>query len=197
MRDIPDVPVFEDFEGVRKWLRERFAGAYANNLLDRDLEIRKAVDEKHAPILIPQVTIDAAHIQKNLAAASAGAIWTALSWGNSTSTTSGSYQTAVSYVGRGVLTKCAIAEVTAGTTNPRTMGVRITLDGRVLYDVANALTRESAMHVIVGNILEISGALVAVTDETPGLPFNASCLIEYVSDGTRTCSIGWKIAKKL
>lgn len=197
MSDLPNIPEFKDLGDVQKWLQDRFAGAYAADLLDRDLEIRKAVNEKHAPVLIPQVTIDAAHAQKNLAAATVGAVWTAISWQNTANTTSASYQTAVDYIGRGVLTKCAIAEITAGANNNRSFSVKITIDGNVVYEGAPALTRESAIRVVVGNIVEVSASLAGITDDCPGLPFNASCKIEYASDGTRTLHVGWKIAKKL
>lgn len=195
MSQIPGVPEFKELGDVQKWLEERFAGAYATNLQDRDLEIRKAVNEKHAPILIPQVTIDAAHSQRSLASASGD--WTGLNWQSSTSTTSGSEQTAVEYIGRGILTKLAVAEVTSGGASARTFGnTTITIDGNVVFQGV-PITGESRIRVIVGNLLGVSGTDLAVIDGHPGLPFNASCKITYISDGTRTLSIGWKIAKKL
>jgi hypothetical protein len=197
MSDIPGVPEFKELGEVKKWLEDRFASQYAGFGRDIEQEIRRVINEKHAPILIPQVTIDAAHAQKNLAAADAGANWAALSWQNSASTTSNAYQTALNHTGRGILTKLAIAEVTSGTNNNRTFGVKLTIDGNVLYDVANALTRESAIRVIVGNLIDVSGTNFALVDGSIGLPYNQNCKIEYISDGTRTLSIGWKVAKKL
>ena len=195
MSNIPDVPEFKELDDVRRWLRERFAAVYHDDLDDRDLELRKKVNEKHAPILIPQVSIDAAHSQRSLS--SAATDWSGLNWQNSASTTSGAIQTALDYVGRGVLTKLAVAEVTSGGATARTFGVTtITIDGNVVYQAA-PITGESRIRVIVGNLSGVSGTNLAIADEFPGLPFNASCKIEYISDGVRTLSIGWKIAKKL
>lgn len=196
MATLPGVPDFEDVSDVKKWLEEQFAGNYA--LFGKDLEtrFRKMLTEEHAAILVPQTTIDAAHAQKNLTAASAGAIFTAFSLEKTGSTTANTNQTIVDYQGRGVLTKFGIAEVTAGLTNPRTFGAKITIDGNVIYDVSNALTRESSIRVIVGNLFDVSGTNIGWTDGVPGIPFNSQCKLEYVSDGTRTLSYGYKISKK-
>lgn len=164
---------------------------------DIEEHLTRMINEKHAPIMIPRVTIDAAHSERNIAAASAGAIWTAFMLQNTATSTSASAATAVEYLGRGVLTKFAIAEVTSGGINPRTFGAKITIDGNVLYDVSNAVTRESSIRVIIGNLVDVSGTNLGWIDAHPGLPFNSQCKLEFTSDGTRTLTAGWKIAKKL
>lgn len=171
----------------------------ALDALQKDIEeqFTLAINGKHAPIMVPRVTIDAAHSQQNFAAASASAIAAAFSLQNTATSTSASVATAVEYLGRGVLTKFAIMEVTAGATNSRTFGAKLTIDGNVVYDVSNALTRESAIRVIVGNLVNVSGTNLGFLDEAPGLPFNSQCKLEFTSDGTRTLTAAWKIAKKL
>ena len=203
MSDLPGIPEFATLEDVRTWLQDQFAGNYATSFRSRDDEIAKMLNEKHAPILIPKVAVDAAHGKFNLVAASAGGIWTNLNWGNSTTTTAGTLQTAVNYLGRGVLTKCVIAEVTSAGTGAivnADTGLVITIDGTKVYDNdgTGVISRQSSMRVVVGNFFfTLSTDSPCVLDEVPGLPFNASCKIEYRSNAVGTISIGWKIAKKL
>jgi hypothetical protein len=125
------------------------------------------------------------------------AIWTAFSLANTASTTSSTYTTAVEYLGRGVLTKFGIAEVTSGALVNRALGARLTIDGNILYADTSAVSRESSLRVIVGNLINVSGTNLGWTDAVPGLPFNSQCKLEIRSDGTRTTTSAWKIAKKL
>jgi hypothetical protein len=199
MSDIPGVPEFETLDDVRRYLVDNFAGKYATDLQDRDLEARKAVNEKHAPILIPRVTIDPAYAITNVAAASAAAIFSGFAFQNTFTTTNNGFVTAVSYTGRGILTKALVGEFTsAGTTAGRNGGIQITIDGNVVYTAANATTRQSSFRTIVGNQLEIAAANYALFGAYPGLPFNSSCLIEISGNASGdTISAGWHIAKKL
>ncbi len=52
------------------------------------------------------------------------------------------------------------------------------------------------MHVVVGGIAIIGTTMISVNESAIGLPFNTSCKIEFKSDGTRSITAGWKIAKK-
>lgn len=200
MIEIPYVPEFQDVQEITKWLREQFAGRYATALRERDDEIARMLNEKHAPILIPRVTIDPAHASKNLTAASAVAIWAALTWdsGSTATTTSSSFATAVNYVGRGILTLAVVAEVTSGATNVRNGGMRITIDGNEVYSATNSIARNSAWRVVVGRQIDVSGTNIAIIPTYPGLPFNSSCLIEIIGNASGdTITAGWHIAKKL
>lgn len=179
----------------RKRFSESLAGRSLAEALDdfqRDIEreFNMAINEKHAPIMVPRVTIDAAHAQVNSTTAYTGTNFNAA---QTATTTSASFATAINYVGRGVLTKFLIAEVTSGGAISRQFGAKITIDGNVVYSDSNALTRETATRVIVGNL----NGTVSILDEFPGLPFNQSCKLEFASDGTRTLTAAWKIAKKL
>lgn len=197
MRDIPNVPDFQTPQEVSDWLKKWFAGKYSTDQLDREIAERKPLNEKHAAVLVPVATIDAAHTQKNLAGASAAAIWTALSLEKTASTANSSYTTAVEITGRGILTKFAVAEVTSGGISTRVFGAKLTIDGTVIYqDDSSALVRESAIRVIVGNLIDVSGTNIGFTD-SPGFPFNAQCKLEIKSDGTRTLSAAWKVLRKL
>lgn len=159
--------------------------------------VNGVIDRKHAPILIPAVTIDAAHGTMNVTAASAGSIFTNFNVGQSASTTSASTQTAVNYTGRGVLTKCFLMEKTSGGTTNYSALLKITIDGNVVYNQSATLTRESQLHVVVGNQAVYGTDLIGIIDDDMGLPFNKSCKIEYASDGTITTTVAWKIKKKL
>jgi hypothetical protein len=196
--DLPGVPEFQSLADVKRWLENVFAGQYSGFGRDIETELRKPLKNDHGSLLIPAVTIDAAHSQVSLTAATAAAQFARFKLQNTGTSTSASAATAVDYVGRGVLTKFGIAEVTAGATTARTFGAKITLDGNVIYDVSNALTRESAVRIIVGNAyVDVNDTSFGWFDEVPGLPFNSSCKLEYTSDGTRTLTAAWKIAKKL
>lgn len=177
---------------------EKLLDALAARDKDIEKEFNLSINQKHAPILVPRVTIDPAHKQKGLAPGSAVANWTALNWQNELSTTANTFQTAVNYVGRGILTRAVFAEITSAGSAIRVFGGRITIDGNVVYSDATAcVVRESAWRVVVGTYSETGGTNHAILDAAIGLPFNNSCLIELVSDGTRTFTVGWHIDKKL
>lgn len=155
---------------------------------------------EHAAILVPRISIDSDHGPFNLVAANAAANWSALAWRTSTTTTSSSLVTALDYSGRGVLTKCVIAEVTsAAPAGLAGVELQITIDGNVVYSNASAIARQSQWRVVVGNQINVGGANYGITDEVPGLSFNRNCKIEFASNntGTATISLGWKVAKKL
>lgn len=198
--DLPGVPDFSGLDDVKKYLIEQFAGQYANFGKDLEGKFRKMLNEKHASVLIPQTTIDAAHATKNLTAASAGAIWTAFSIPatSQASTTSTSTQVAIDYSGRGILVKAAIAEITSGATTARNTALfKITIDGNVVYNNTSSLSRQSQILVVVGNLVDVSGTNLGFLDEN-GYPFNSQCKIEYTTSavGGDTTTVAWKIIKK-
>lgn len=176
---------------------EEVIASLASFQTDAEQEFTLMINDKHAPIMIPRVTIDSAHNVLQLTAANSVAILAQLVLTNTAASTSATIQTAVSYTGRGILTKCIIGEFSGVGTVAYNAELKITIDGNVVYDVANAITRQQQIRVVVGNLIDIQAdAQLAVTDGYPGLPFNNSCLIEYKSDGTRNTTVGWKIAKK-
>lgn len=188
-------------DGIDPDLKKYLQGLNAR-IAEYGIEVQKAVldmiDRKHAPILIPVVAIDASHAKQNITAASAGTIFTNLALQNTAASTSSSLQTAVSYTGRGVLTKLVAIEKTSGGTTAYNAAVKVTIDGNVVYNDSAALARQSQMRVILGNQLITGTDLISVTHSSIGLPFNQSCKIEYSSsDGTTTTTVGWNISKKL
>lgn len=153
-----------------------------------------AINEKHAPILIPRTTIDAAHTQIN--SATANTTWTNQNWVNTASSLSASVQTALTYTGRGVLRLCAVTEKASGGTAAFNAELKITIDGNVVYDDAACLNREQSYRVVLGQYIDTTGGGMFL-DDPIGLPFNATCKIEYKSDGTRTVTVGYRVSKKL
>lgn len=201
MASLPGVPDFSNFADVKKYLEEQFAGNYA--LFGKDIEgkMRKMLTEEHASVLVPQTTIDAAHAVKNLTAASASAIFAAFSIpsGSQTTTTSTSTQVAIDYSGRGILTKALLAEVTSGAVSARGSALfKITIDGNVIYNNTSALSRQSQILVVVGNLIDVSGTNLGLVDGH-GFPFNSQCKIEFTtsSSGGDTVTAAWKIIKKV
>ena len=89
-----------------------------------------------------------------------------------------------------------LGEFAAGATAAFNAELKITIDGTVVYDDAACIARESSMHVVVGGIAIIGTTMISVNESAIGLPFNTSCKIEFKSDGTRSITAGWKIAKK-
>ncbi len=198
--DLPGVPDFGSLDDVKKYLVEQFAGQYANFGKDLEGKFRKMLTEEHASVLVPQTTIDAAHALKNLTAASAAAIFAAFSIpsGSQASTSSTSTQVAVDYSGRGILTKALLAEVTSGASALRNGALfQITIDGNIVYTNSSALSRQSQILVVVGNLVDVSGTNLGLIDGH-GFPFNSQCKIEYTtsSAGGDTVTAAWKIIKK-
>lgn len=188
-------------EGIDPALKSYLQGLNAR-ISEYGIAVQQAVngviDRKHAPILIPAVTIDASHAKLSITAASAATIFNNLALQNTASSTSSSLQTAVNYTGRGVLTKCLAIEKTSAGTTAYNAAVKITIDGNVVYNDTAALARQSQMRVILGNQLVTGTDLISVTHASIGLPFNQSCKIEYSSsDGTTTTTVAWNISKKL
>lgn len=164
---------------------------------DLQISLAKMIDEKHAPLMLPRVTIDSAHAQVNVTPASAGAVWNAFNLSTSAVSNANTLQTAVSYTGRGVLKLCLVTEKDSGAAAAFNAELKITIDGTVVYDDAAAIAAGSQMRVVVGNLLTIAaGTLYALTDDSIGLPFNKTCLVQYKSDGVHNTTVGWKIAKK-
>lgn len=148
----------------------------------------------------PLVTIDPAHAKTVLNAADAATIKTQMAFQNSATSLSASIQTAVNYSGSGILTKCLIGEFAALGTAAFNARLQITIDGVVVYNDTAAISRESSMRVVVGNQIVSTNTtpttLQQMIDSSIGLPFNQSCKIEYLSDGTRTVTVAWHIDKR-
>jgi hypothetical protein len=176
-----------------------FIDAVAAWQRDVEEQINIAINAKHAPIAVPITTIDIAHTQYNFAAADRVTILAGLAFGDSNTTTSASLVTAVSYTGRGVLHALTIGEFTAGGIAAATGGVKITIDGNVVCNSVALIGRQSSLRVVLGSMVigNSTPNAVSVVSDPVGLPFNSSCLVEFLSDGTRTMTVGWKIAKKL
>lgn len=176
---------------------EKYDSALSKWTDDLQVSLAQMISEKHAPVMVPRVTIDPAHAQTNVTAASATAIWNAFNLASSASTTLNTLQTAVSYTGRGVLKLCLITEKDSGAAAAFNAELKITIDGTTVYDDTAAIAAGSQMRVVVGNLLTITaGTLYALTDDSIGLPFNKTCVIQYKSDNVHTVTVGWKIAKK-
>lgn len=151
----------------------------------------------HAPFAIPRVTIDAKQAQFNFATADRTTILAALAFGTSATTASATFTTAVSYAGRGVLTMAMLGEFNAGIM-ANNGGLRLTIDGNVVYSSGAHITRQSSLRVLVGSLVVPNSAptALAIVADDDGVPFNSSCLIEFSSNGTRLVTAAWKIAKK-
>lgn len=187
-----------DKESIKPGDWEKLLEALTARDKDLETEFNLSINGKHAAIMVPRVTIDPAYKQKNLTAANAAANWAALSWQNEFSTTANAVTNAVTYNGRGILTRCVFAEITSAGTAARVFGGQITIDGNIVYqDTVAAVVRESAWRVLVGSYSETGGTNHLIVDAAIGLPFNNSCVIDLKSDGTRTFTVGWHIDKKL
>lgn len=186
---------------TKKWIEEVLqpsVSGWAQNLTQT---LSGMIDEKHAPILIPSVTIDVG--SQDIVTGSAANAWNAFDnqkLPNTAATTSNTYQTALNYTGRGVVTLVAIvAQVAAQGSTAAGASVQITIDGNVVYSAA-ANAAVNNIRMIVGSIVLIDSAnsYYEMRDDPIGLPFNKTCKIEYKS-GTngQGVTIGWKVAKKL
>ena len=171
--------------------------ALAANNTDLINYLNQMINDKHATLMIPRVTIDAAQAKINVSGADAGNTLANMYLEKFVTTTSNTIQTAVSYIGRGVLSMVMLGEFVSTGTAAFNAQLKITIDDNVVYDDAASIARESSLRVVVGGVAIIAAGQISVSESAIGLPFNSSCLIQYKSDGTRTITAGWKIAKKL
>ena len=190
--EVPGRPDFQDPANADYW--NIFAGAYAQQLQDLQLQFDRMLSEKHAPLLIPRITIDPASTEFVIVAAG----FNNLNLPNTTSTTSTSAVQAFSYTGRGVLQKLVMAEIASGGAAAQASSLDITVDGNVVFSSAVATTTQSSMKVIVGDLLlKESTSLIHVADDSIGLPYNKSIVVNYRTNVAGTIHLGWKVAKKL
>lgn len=162
----------------------------------RELELTLAgmLNEDHAPFMIPRVTIDPA---SNIAAAN-GAGYSGLQLPNTVTTASTSLATILSYTGRGVVQKLVVAEKDNGGAVANNMRLKITVDGIVLLDTAAFITNDSQIRAAVGSLNWVSASQMSLDDDSLGLPFNKTLLIQAsTASGAHTCTVGYKVAKKL
>lgn len=160
----------------------------------RDVEraLNDMLNEKHAPVLIPRVTIDAASTAFTIVAAG----FDNLKLPNSGNTSSASLTTLLTYTGRGVLQKLVIVEKTSGGAAANAIALKITVDGNVVLNDASFIPTQMQLRAAVGSLVMRSTSDVEVHDDSIGLPFNSSILIEY-STAAGTIHGGWKLSKKL
>jgi hypothetical protein len=146
-----------------------------------------------SPLLtVPTVAIDLQYLPIPMTLA----IETSMGLRNTTFTTLAPLQTAVNYLGSGLLSLVAIWERSAGAL-VLNASCRITIDGVVVFNSTTLLGTQSRFQTVVGN--QFSSAIngdIFVTDGDPVIPFNTSCNIQYASDGVSSVLIGWKINKR-
>lgn len=188
----PGVPDFADPE-LKKYL-QGYDGAFAEYTRDLEIKLARMINEKHATLLIPRVSVDIAHTA--VAINSAG--WSALALPNIASEAAGTLTTVLNYVGRGVLQKLVIAEIDSGGAGAFTCELIVTIDGNVLVSSSALLSAQSTARTVVGSQGWVSATDIHVHDDSIGLPFNESCKIEFRRiTAANTGRIGWKVAKKL
>lgn len=146
---------------------------------------------------VPTVVQDNWYLPFNEGTTTISTVWADLMLNNTNTTTSSSFVTAVNYAaGSGVLSLVLLSELTHAGAVGSNGGCRITIDGTVIISNSSAISHQSQIAAVVAGGFTANAAGELVVSESLGIPFNSSCKIEIVSDGTRTIHVGWKIIKK-
>lgn len=174
---------------------EQLVEAQAAQQTELEEYLTRMINHAHAPIAVPTTEVEASSAAFTIVAAG----FDNLNLLNTASTASTTLQEAVNFVGRGVLQKYIVVEKTSGGVLSCNITVGIKVDDTQVYYKTNSLTTQSTMRVIVGSLgIKESTSLVHVNDDSVGIPFNKSCVLQYsiTSPSTGTVHVGWKIAKK-
>lgn len=179
-------------------LRKRFAtGITPENMTQFLSELEEIlngmISQKHAPVKIPNVTIDAS--TGTFSATATG--WGTNNLATTGTTASASFATILSYTGRGVLRMLVAGEVSGSLTNACVGGIRLTVDGNVIYSNSAINSTQSQLLVVVGGLNWTSKDQFALLDDPIGIPFNQSLLIEGLMSSPRSLNVGWRLSKKL